>query len=169
VTPFEQESVYRNPTRKVSRQCCARMITGKPLSEMSQAHPPVWKTCRHFARAAFLQFREQSRASISRPEWSRDLMIRGFDVETFSDWGDIFFYRFVDPYSRLGSNRNYAARLRGAKGFVLAQSGTVIYLSPGRSPRAGRGIDFSIVASTAKFNSNKNLDWNGRVLDSVNR
>jgi hypothetical protein len=122
-----------------------------------------------FARAAFLQYREESRASISRPEWSLDLMTRGFDVATSSDWGDVFFYRFVDPYSRVGPNRNYAARLRGAKGFVLAQSGTVIYLSPGRSPRAGRGIDFSVVASTAEFHSNKNLDRKRRALDSVDR
>jgi hypothetical protein len=142
------------------RQTILRNVTGMPgrVEEVPS-----------FARAAFLQFREENHASISRPAWSLDLMTRGYDVATFSDWGDVFFYRFVDPYSRLGSNRNYAARLRGAKAFVLAQSGTVIYLSPGRIPRGGMGIDFSVVGSTAEFHTDKNLNRKSRALDSLDR
>jgi hypothetical protein len=142
------------------RQTIIRNVTGMPDSV---------EEVPSFARAAFFQFREENRASISRPAWSLDLMTRGYDVATFSDWGDVFFYRFVNPYSRLGSRRNYAGRLRGAKAFVLAQSGTVIYRSPGSIPRDGMGIDFSVVGSTAGFHSNNNLSRKSRVLDSVDR
>jgi hypothetical protein len=42
------------------------------------------------------------------------LMVRGFVVTTYQQWWPVFFYRFVDPRSRVGDRANYADRFKSA-------------------------------------------------------
>jgi hypothetical protein len=76
------------------------------------------------------------------------LMSRGFDVTNWSEWSEVFFYRFVDPRSRSGTNANYAGRLRGTTGLISMNSHTVIYRSAGGDPRereSAGSVRFEIV------------------------
>lgn len=65
-------------------------------------------------------------------------MFRGFTVRDWSDWWAVYFYRFVDPASRMGANLNYRGRVRNARASVLA-SGVTIYESPGADARSAPG------------------------------
>jgi hypothetical protein len=71
-------------------------------------------------------------------------MTRGYFLRDLSDWRDVYEYRFVEPESRGGANRNYLQRLKGATAYVLAPSGDVIYHSRALREQS-KGIDFVFV------------------------
>jgi MFS family permease len=56
-------------------------------------------------------------------------MLRGYPLRDWSDWWPLFFYRCVEPRSRMGDNLSYANRLRSATAEVLP-SGWVLYHCP---------------------------------------
>ena len=56
-------------------------------------------------------------------------VFRGFHVNDWTSWWHVFFYRFVDPESRMGPRANYRDRLAHARATVLP-SGATIYWSP---------------------------------------
>src|SRR5271165_610977 len=116
------------------RQTVVRNVTGAPA---------VVENVPSFAATAYQRHEEQSRVDAARIASS--LMTRGFPIANYIEFGEVFCYRFVDPNSRRGPKLNYAARLRGAQSYVLTQSGTLIYRSPGRRPRDAGGIDFTFV------------------------
>ncbi|MBI5432414.1 MAG: glycosyltransferase family 39 protein [Planctomycetes bacterium] len=57
-------------------------------------------------------------------------IFRGFELADWSEWWPIFFWRFVDPRSRMGAGANIAPRLVGARATVLASSWTVFECAP---------------------------------------
>jgi len=65
-----------------------------------------------------------------------DLMTRGYDVRTWTDWRNVVQYRFVDPVARSGRRANYAERLRGAELTLLTASEAAIYRSKWHPPEA---------------------------------
>jgi len=59
-------------------------------------------------------------------------MFTGFPFDTFTEQWQVFFYRFVDPPSRMGEELNYAGRMsRGATATLLRDGWAVIRLRPG--------------------------------------
>jgi 4-amino-4-deoxy-L-arabinose transferase-like glycosyltransferase len=60
-------------------------------------------------------------------------LLRGFALKDWSDWWPLFFYRFVDPVSRMGDKLNYADRIRSSRAEALP-SGWVFYHCPPRVP-----------------------------------
>ncbi len=89
---------------------------------------------------------EEARASRNRDVAAMDEqwpVNRGFTTKDGLDWNGVFFYRFVDPISRLGPNLNYAEKLRGSSADVLTKSGWVVYRSSAYRTH-GQGVDFHI-------------------------
>ncbi|CAN5421661.1 hypothetical protein BH10PLA1_BH10PLA1_06790 [soil metagenome] len=62
--------------------------------------------------------------------YSNPAMFRGYKFDDFDKWWQVFFYRFVDPASRIGDNLNFADRMKQANARVLPTLWTV-YTSPG--------------------------------------
>jgi hypothetical protein len=90
---------------------------------------------------------EEARASRNRTMAAMDEgwpIIRGFMTKDWFDWSGVFFYRFVDPESRLGPNLNYAGRLRGSRADVLTKSGWVVYRSSAHRSLT-QGVDFRLL------------------------
>jgi hypothetical protein len=73
---------------------------------------------------------------------SLELVTRGFDISSWSDWRVVLKYRFVGPAARSGTHANYAARLRGADAVILTRADTALYLSRWHPPDANNGIEF---------------------------
>jgi hypothetical protein len=63
-----------------------------------------------------------------------EVVIRGFDIRTWSDWRAVLKYRFVNPAAHRGVHANYAERLRSAKITFLPQADAVLYHSQWSSP-----------------------------------
>jgi hypothetical protein len=76
---------------------------------------------------------------------SLELVTRGFDISSWSDWRVVLKYRFVGPAARSGIHANYAVRLRGADAVILTQADTALYLSRWHPPDANDGIEFRFV------------------------
>ena len=57
-------------------------------------------------------------------------MFRGFDVRDHLEWWPVYFYRFVDPPSRMGRNMNYRERVSRGTAWVLP-IGWRLFYSPG--------------------------------------
>jgi hypothetical protein len=69
-------------------------------------------------------------------------VFRGYVISEWFQWAGVFFYRFVDPESRLGPHLNYADRLRNAQADVLTDAGWIIY----RARHSGTGsLSFRIL------------------------
>jgi hypothetical protein len=121
------------------QQTVIRNVTGVATSTMEGMSP--------FARTAWQAYRAQaSEAYVSLPREDPWIMTRGFSIANWPDCMDVFFYRFVNPDSRRGSNRNDVQRLRGAKAYVLIPSGFVVFYSRGGStPGESAGVDFTFV------------------------
>ncbi len=64
-------------------------------------------------------------------------IFHGWQLHNFNDWWPIFFYRFVDPQSRMHDKLNYAGRIRSARAVVLS-FGPVVYHCPPLSEGGGR-------------------------------
>lgn len=56
-------------------------------------------------------------------------MFKGFQIDTFTEMWQVFFYRFVKPAERMGARVNYAARLNGTTASIL-RGGWVVIHSP---------------------------------------
>jgi hypothetical protein len=78
---------------------------------------------------------------------SLELVTRGFDMSSWSDWRVVLKYRYVGPAARSGIHANYAARLRGADAVILtrARADTALYFSRWHPPDANDGIEFRFV------------------------
>lgn len=109
-----------------------RMVQEKLLDKVSEIEPELKKIpyCLDRQRVAIesnqaLWTKESHKRFLSRfPMLSDPLMGEP------NQWWQTFFYQFVDPDSRSGSNSNYMARLRRAKAVVLSDARYVIYYSP---------------------------------------
>lgn len=55
------------------------------------------------------------------------LLFRGFTIRSHSEWWQTFFYRFVDPASRMGENLNFASRIRDAEAVIITHAACVVY------------------------------------------
>jgi hypothetical protein len=77
--------------------------------------------------------------------FSSELVIRGFDINSWSDWRVVLKYRFIGPAAHSGIHANYAARLRGADTVILTQADTAVYLSRWHPPDTNDGIEFRFV------------------------
>ncbi len=73
-----------------------------------------------------------------------DLMTRGFDIHTWSDWRAVLMYRFVDPSAHRGALANYAQRLRGAEAMILS-SDSALYRSKWHPSEVCEGMSFQFV------------------------
>jgi hypothetical protein len=74
-----------------------------------------------------------------------ELVTRGFDINSWSDWRSVMRYRFVGPATHSGIHANYAVRLRGADAVILTQADTALYLSRWHPTDTNDGIDFRFV------------------------
>ncbi len=109
-----------------------QVATARKLSGLVKRTYPATNPTAPFADA---MIQEQLQAS---PGWARKFnfnyinpaVFRGFDYDDFGKWWQVFFYRFVNPTSRMGDNLNYAERLRRGEARVLPTLWTV-YSSPG--------------------------------------
>ena len=83
------------------------------------------------ALAELARRRDTRRVQAQTQARSQNLaMFRDFTIRDWSDWWQVFFYRFVDPASRMGEHLNYAGRIRGARAVILAEAGCIVYHSP---------------------------------------
>lgn len=62
--------------------------------------------------------------------WGRSPFARGFGIRGLHDWWPVFFYRFVDPPSRMGPGLNYARRVASGSATVLSHAWTIVFESP---------------------------------------
>lgn len=112
---------------KINRVATARKLVTKVrrIEPMPEPLPP-------FAEALVEWQRETTDAWRRRfdYEYMNPAVFRGYKFEDLSGWWQIFFYRFVDPHQRIGSNLNYNDRLRRADARILPTLWT-IYTSPG--------------------------------------
>jgi hypothetical protein len=133
---FEQAGVTLTPaecedlapllnTRLVRVELQGKVARVEPPLEEA---PPIYGALLHWQRIKTRLALARGQAVEGSP------MFRGYTMEKFSDWWPIFFYRFVDPESRMGANLNFAERVRDAKATVLP-AGWVIYHSPARERR----------------------------------
>jgi len=56
-------------------------------------------------------------------------MLRGYPMESWRDWWQVFCYRFVDPASRMGAHSNFHNRLGTAEGSPIPGTGWLVYRS----------------------------------------
>jgi hypothetical protein len=99
------------------------------LSKTVQNVEPPLPPAEPFHKVLFDLQREQTRTMMTKMlDHEGNPMFRGYAVDTMDQWWQIFFYRFVNPESRIGPNLNYANRLRSAKAIVL--STWVLYYCP---------------------------------------
>ena len=57
-------------------------------------------------------------------------LLRGFELQTWADWWPLFFYRFVDPRSRMGDRLNYADRIKSARAQILPTAWVLYHCPP---------------------------------------
>jgi hypothetical protein len=117
------------------RETIQEMVAGdraSALEEIPAGSEGILAAERKHARAYFL-------AS------TRELMTRGFDLTSWTDWRAVVVYRFVDPNSRRGQRSNYAERLRGANALLLMRADKVIYRSRWHDVESGTAVKFEIV------------------------
>jgi hypothetical protein len=79
-------------------------------------------------------------------------MLWGYDLQRYSDWWPVFFYRFVDPLSRSGPNLNYADRVRDAHATVMPQQWVVYHCPPRRSAGRPEGTAHLHTSATPALN-----------------
>ena len=60
-------------------------------------------------------------------EWGEHILMRGFKVRNYSDWWQVFCYRFSNPEQRSGPKVNYAERIRNARAVMIQEAGVVVY------------------------------------------
>lgn len=83
---------------------------------------------------------EQTRQALqylADPTGTNPAIFRGYSMTDYTDWWQIFFYRFVDLENRTGPNTNYMQRLRHAQATVQP-SLWVMYHSPPSSTQSAR-------------------------------
>jgi hypothetical protein len=90
--------------------------------------PPV-----DLAELQQLQSAKTSRLVAEDIDEHHNPMFDGFRIDTFTEMWQVFFYRFVDPESRMGARLNYAARVPGASAKIQS-GGWVVLRSPARRP-----------------------------------
>ena len=78
-------------------------------------------------------------------------LVRGYAMRDWADWWPLFFYRFVDPRSRMGERLNYAGRIRLGTAEILSSS-WVIYRCPTPAPLPA-GAGNSGVSGNARGNA----------------
>jgi hypothetical protein len=78
---------------------------------------------------------------------SLELVTRGFEMISWSDWRVVLKYRFIGPAAHSGIHANYAARLRGSDALILTREGadTAVYLSRWHPPDASDDTEFRFV------------------------
>jgi len=111
---------------RINRVASARKLTSKVKSTLPKTD----------ALPAFAEGIIQWQLDIS-PTWadqynfaySNPAMFRGYQFDDFDKWWQVFFYRFVDPASRIGDNLNFANRMKHSNARVLPTLWTV-YTSP---------------------------------------
>jgi hypothetical protein len=84
---------------------------------------PAYTDADRFART-----RDEEERSMAKKSLTGNPLFRAFEMTRFSDWWKLFFYRFVDPKSRMGAGLNYARRISNSSATVVP--GWVIYYSP---------------------------------------
>jgi hypothetical protein len=113
------------------------------LTSLSRGSPQEIETVPPFGRQ--LLDAHHSKLSSIFTNSSLELVTRGFDITSWSDWRVVLKYRFVGPAAHSGTHANYAARLRGADAVILTQADTALYLSRWHPPDANDGIEFRFV------------------------
>jgi hypothetical protein len=74
-----------------------------------------------------------------------ELVMRGFEVRSWSDWVAVDKYRFVDPKARRGIHANYVERLRGADAMIVSSGYVAIFRSRWHPPIATAPLHFRFV------------------------
>jgi hypothetical protein len=69
-------------------------------------------------------------AQTQDPMWDNPAMFRGYPARDRWEFWQVFFYRFVDPATRMGENLNYADRIRDARVVTLSSSWMVYHCPP---------------------------------------
>lgn len=76
------------------------------------------------------QLLAERRAMLDEGLWlasNSNPLFHGFKLESFADWWQVFFYRFVDPARRTGRNLNYAGRM--SRGRAVLVPGWIVFES----------------------------------------
>jgi hypothetical protein len=89
----------------------------EPLPELDDLDRAVLERQHELAPTRVLRLRP--------PLEDNPAIFRGHQLADWSEWWPIFFWRFVDPRSRMGPNANIAGRLHGARATVLPSSWTL--------------------------------------------
>jgi hypothetical protein len=120
-------------------------IVREDLSTRVARVQPALETLPDFAAEAVRRTRATEPKRHGDGRWQNPAIFRGFECDHKADFWPIFFYRFVDPAARSGSNLNYAGRVRGATAVVLPE-GWVVYHSPGVAASTWAGQDSESVS-----------------------
>ncbi len=73
---------------------------------------------------------------------SLELITRGFEIRSWTDWRNVMKYRFVGPEQRSTVHANYADRLRGSDAVILSSADTALYFSRWHPADINGGIEF---------------------------
>jgi hypothetical protein len=132
--PDAEEMVERFHARESEELITRYIAAAAPMDgvEIPSFLDPAWR-----------KFEAQLRRPFVDPD---QVMTTGYQLASWSDWIDVFYYRFVNPDSRRGSRRNYMGRLRGATAYILMPSRVVIYSSLGGPRDESRGLDVVYVS-----------------------
>jgi hypothetical protein len=102
---------------------------------------PAPETLPAYMQAIFLAQKQKTVLALTKVvEHDGNPMFKGFPLNDFNDWWQIFFYRFVGPDRRRGANLNYAGRIRFSHAHVLPLE-WILYHCPPRNQIAGPGRD----------------------------
>lgn len=142
---FEKDLVILERTKRYSMLSPEKIATmteqlGEPLAAPNELSDLRWKVWNLAARRAVARQGVEVHPTPQQPspleqalidsqteittvklneEWGAIPVFRGRKLEDWTDWWPIFWYRFVDPESRMGKKLNYAGILPEAKAWVL--------------------------------------------------
>lgn len=131
----------------LARELSLYLVRSEVASRVAELDPPLASLPAYLEPAlrelesSRLEDRRTFARTVGRPQ--NPAIFRDFVVRKPEDWWPIFFYRFVDPESRMGERINYADRIREARAVVLPEAGCVVFHAPARRattrPGAKRG------------------------------
>jgi hypothetical protein len=120
-------ALSREAAESWARTLGSRDYVGEMWSALEPGRQPGFETLPPFASNLLAEHHKE--ASFALAASGMDLVLRGYDVRTWHDWREAFFYRFASPSLRRGTRANYAERLRGSDVLLLAFSDAALYHS----------------------------------------
>jgi hypothetical protein len=99
-------------------------------SRVAAVDPPVAEPALAAAMEKYLLARTKRHLDAFRRRGCNTPLLRGYELTTWADWWPLFFYRFVQPESRMGERLNYADRIKSSRAEILPTGWVFHYCPP---------------------------------------